>query len=188
MGNYEQLAKFFHRLMAIGPRYGYFPEETKSILIVKKDDAERAKLFCTENNLNFKVKHGHRYLGGFVGEKDLESTWLKEKVNAWMEAVDSIAKLAPHASQSAFAGVQRSLQHEWTFVQRVTNCNEALFQPLEERITHFCSSLLGNEVDENLRQWTGLPIKSGGISIPLPKHESSLNNRVSAAQCSHLLN
>ena len=102
--------------MEIGPRCGYFPEETKSILIVKQDDAERAKLFCTENKLNFKVKHGHRYLGGCVGEKDLESTWLKEKVTTWMEAVDSISKLAPRASQSALVGVQMSLQHELTFV------------------------------------------------------------------------
>ena len=63
-----------------------------------------------------------------------------------------------------------------------------MLQPLEERITNFCSSLIVSEVDESLRQWTGLSIKSGGVSIPSPTRVSSLNNRISAVQCSHLLN
>lgn len=152
MGNYDQLAKFFHRLLEIGPQHGCFPKETKSIFIAKKDNAGRAKLFCNRNNLNFKIRHCYRYLGGFIGEKDLEFSWLHEKIDAWMEAVDSISKLAEHASQSAFAGAQKSLQHEWTFAQWVTNCSKTLFQLLEEWLVRFCSSLLGSEVSEILRK------------------------------------
>ena len=84
-------------LCEIGPAQGHFPEETKSTLIAKEKDTERVSNSCTKNNLSFSVKHRNRHLGGFVGEKTLETTWIKDKINAWMEAVDSVAKIALHA-------------------------------------------------------------------------------------------
>eukprot|EP00978_Attheya_sp_CCMP212_P002012 scaffold4137_cov26-Attheya_sp.AAC.2 len=48
-----------------GPKYGYFPEASKAILIVREHNVERAKEYFAE--INFSIKSGYRYLGGFVG-------------------------------------------------------------------------------------------------------------------------
>ena len=76
------------------------------MLIVKEKDVERASNLCTANNLSFSVKHENMRLGGFAKEKKLETNWIKEKISAWTEAVDSVSKIAPHARQIAFAGLQ----------------------------------------------------------------------------------
>ena len=66
------MIKSFHKLCAIGPSFGYFPEESKSILIIRSEKAVEAREHYKINNCNFEVKGGNCYLGGFVGDKDLE--------------------------------------------------------------------------------------------------------------------
>ena len=89
-GQLDNISKFFTRLCTLGPNYGYFPEESKSILVVRKKDAGLAEEFCKINKLNFTIEHRHRYLGGFVGEKCWETEWLQKKLNDWKEAIESI--------------------------------------------------------------------------------------------------
>ena len=49
-----------------GPNYGYFPESTKSVLVVNsKREVEAQSLF---EGLRVKVVSGHRFLGGCVGD------------------------------------------------------------------------------------------------------------------------
>eukprot|EP00978_Attheya_sp_CCMP212_P026640 scaffold88094_cov52-Attheya_sp.AAC.2 len=65
-GKFDPIADYFKKLQEYVPKYGYFPEASKSILIVQKHNVERAKEFFKE--MEFNVKSGHQYLGGFVGE------------------------------------------------------------------------------------------------------------------------
>jgi hypothetical protein len=56
-----------------GPSYGYFPEPTKSILITSPANKFEAELHFAD--LGFKVRTGHRYLGGFVGDEEIKQEW-----------------------------------------------------------------------------------------------------------------
>ena len=67
------------------------------------------------------------YLGGFVGDKVKEREWIEEKVKDWVTAVEAVAEVSRFVPQSAYAGMQRALQQEWTFVQRVVPNIEAFF-------------------------------------------------------------
>ena len=58
---------------------------------------------------------GYRYLGGFIGDTEAEREWLKEKVQGWKELVSVLAGVAQKHPQSAYAGLQKSLQQEWDF-------------------------------------------------------------------------
>ena len=53
---------------------------------------------------------GHQYLDGFIGDAAAEQEWLKEKVLGWKEAVSILAGVAHKHLQSAYAGLQNSLQ------------------------------------------------------------------------------
>jgi hypothetical protein len=108
-GSFTDLRQFFLWLQEIGPAYGYFPEPLKSILIVRTHN--RTRTSSTFDNLGFKVQTGSRYLGGYIGSKaDREF---------WTSAVTDLAFAALSHPQTAFAGLQKSLQHEWQFIQRV---------------------------------------------------------------------
>jgi hypothetical protein len=116
-GKFDRMRSQFLRLVELGPTFGYFPESTKSVLIVAQHNLERAKSVFAD--LDFKVSTGERYLGGFIGESSAQDEWLDRKIQHWSQAVTSLAAAAVKFPQSAYSGLQRSLQQEWQFVQRV---------------------------------------------------------------------
>ena len=75
--------------------------------------------YMKEQNCFIIIKNGYKYLGSFMGNKKLETEWLVSKIDDWIEAVGQVAEIAKYVTQSAYAGMQRALQQEWTFVQRV---------------------------------------------------------------------
>ena len=58
--------------------------------------------------------------GGYIGDREAEGSWLAAKIKEWTESVAILAGVAPKHPQSAYAGLQKSLQQEWALVQRVT--------------------------------------------------------------------
>ena len=59
---------FFNRLCELGPDFGYFPEESKSKLIVRGKDLERVKTGLEKSKSKLTLTDGSRYLGGFIGD------------------------------------------------------------------------------------------------------------------------
>ena len=45
---------------------------------------------------------------------------MAEKIKGWTESVEILSGVSQKHLQSAYSGLQKSLQQEWTFVQRVT--------------------------------------------------------------------
>ena len=60
--------------------------------------------------LGIRAMTGHRYLGGFIGDVEAERDWLREKIRGWSELVKVLAGVAYKYPQSAYAGMQKSLQ------------------------------------------------------------------------------
>ena len=60
--------------MMIGPVHGYFPELTKSILVMFPQNLPRAEAFFRRYRLQ--IVTGCRYLGGFVGSKEAQDFWM----------------------------------------------------------------------------------------------------------------
>ena len=111
---------------------------------------------------------GRRYLGGFVGERDAEARWIQEKVYGWAESVPTLAGVARKHPQSVYAGLQKSLQQEWAFVQPVTPGIGDAFGPVEEDIaTAFLQELFKGVGDGAPgREITRLPMKQAGLALP----------------------
>ena len=108
----------FRDLQLKGPARGYFPDPTKSIFVVSEQNVPRAKEYF--RGMGVQVVTGSRYLGGFIGERETEDQWIQAKVEGWAESVLTLDRVACKHPQSAYAGLQKSLQQEWAFVQRVT--------------------------------------------------------------------
>ena len=187
-GKLDRVMEYFRRLEVLGPAYGYLPEETKSILVVREDLTEVAKAAMVTAGAKVEVVNGHRYLGGYVGDAELEREWIRDKVVEWCEAVKAIGVAAQFVPQSAYAAMQRSLQQEWQFVLRVVPDIAELFTPLETALhDDFFAKLVGSPISSDLREYTTAPIKLGGCSIPDPRLQAKENYTASQCETAHLI-
>lgn len=191
IGVLEQIRDYFRELMEIGPTYGYFPEPDKSILIVQPHSKNQAQQFLQAESLKFKLRTGNRYLGGHVGEASSRDEWLKDLISQWSDGIQELAAVASVYPQTAYAGLQKSLQAEWQYIQRVTEGVGDLFSELEEKIAHkFLPALFGEppwEDNDHRRPLAALPVKHAGLALPNPTTTADDNYRTSTVVCSHLL-
>jgi hypothetical protein len=72
---------FMERLIELGPAYGYYPEASKSILVISEANKAAAEAYC-------------RYLGGFIGSDQDLHAWLKDKVSTWELAIGELSMAA----------------------------------------------------------------------------------------------
>ena len=123
------IGEFWTHLCEFSPRYGYYPEPTKSILVAHGGAQEAAASHFEAQR--FKVVAGCRYLGGYLGDATGERAWLKAKATDWASAVEALTKTAHRHPQAAYSAMQMSLQAEWQFVRRVTQGTLDDFAPIK---------------------------------------------------------
>ena len=189
-GKLELIKDYFEELMKVAPSYGYFPEPSKSILIVRSNSLEHTQSFLQAEELEFELKTGHRFLGGFLGEASTRHEWLKDLISKWESGVQELAYVASSYPQTAYAGLQKSLQQEWQYIQRVSEDIAEYFAPIEESICKtFLPALFGeSHLDDNYRRpLSTLPVKHSGLAIPDPTLTASDNYKTSTLVCGHLV-
>jgi hypothetical protein len=178
---------YFEKLWEHGPPRGYFPEPSKSILMVEEHNEEKADA-CFKDS-DWKVVTGCRCLGGFIGDKAEQRKWVEEKAQTWADGVLELSKVVGRHPQAAHAGLQKSLQQEWQFLQRVTNRLSNEFEVVEEALaTKFLPSLFRNgESCDTKRQLVCLPVKHAGLALPNPTTAVESNWKASTLICGHLV-
>lgn len=177
-GTWAQLRQYWSSLCKLGPQYGYFPNSTKTKLLVPEQSLQNAQSYLRLHRLQFQLKTGNRFLGGFIGNEAQFPEWLKEKTDTWLACLEDLEPLFQHHPQTAFTALQKSLQHEWQFIQRVNPCPPASFQKLEDSISQsLLPALFGQAPPE--RALTALPFKFAGLSIPDPTKTCTTNLEVS---------
>ena len=68
LGTFERLESYFDSIKRQGPGWEYYPEPSKSVLIVRLENLDVGKVFGTRHV--FKVCTGARYLGGYIGDDE----------------------------------------------------------------------------------------------------------------------
>jgi hypothetical protein len=139
---------------------------------------------------SFKVETGSRYLGGYIGSKANQKLWVQEKVTFWTSVVTDLAFAALSHPHTAFAGLQKSLQHKWQLIQRVIDDIGHCFFDVETAIADiFLPALYGETLKDctYLRNLSALPVKFAGLALPDPSASSEGNYEASTLVCSHIL-
>jgi hypothetical protein len=166
-GRTSAIAAAMTSLQRLGPERGYFPEPAKSIFICAPDDqpaaVQRLEAF------SFRFCDGHRYVGGFLGSDDALGKWLGPKIQQWVQGIETLAKVARRYPQTAYAGLTKSLQQEWQYLQRVVPACGAAFEPVEAAIrTVFLPALLQGTEGETQRELTSLSVRRAGLGLLNP--------------------
>ena len=184
---FQQVQEHFWYFQARGPARGYYSEPTKSILVVALGDVARAEEHF--RGIGIRVMTGHRYLGGFIVDADAERGWLREKIRGWTESVKLLEGVSHKHPQSSYAGLQKSLQQEWAFVDRVTPGVGDAFDPVEEALREIFVPALYKGLREGVpeREITRLPVKQAGLALPDPTQTAPDNWTSSCVITGHLV-
>ena len=84
-GVFDEIEEIFNLLLSKGPARGYFPEPTKSILVVKPAMVEQVK--ACFNHLWFQVTTGTIYLGVFVEIPADKLSHIQANVGEWATSI-----------------------------------------------------------------------------------------------------
>ena len=113
VGSLENVRSWFKQLMDEGPKYGYFPEPSKSVLVVDQEFKDKAELLFGE--FGVKVVSGSRFLGEYIGDDHGRKEYVKMKVQSWVDSVYCLSDAAKQQPQAACAALVKSIQCEWVF-------------------------------------------------------------------------
>ena len=170
-GNLEAVYKWWKELLQVGPKYGYFPNPSKSILVVKDPQMiDQAKALFGE--FNMQITSGTRHLGAVLGNTGVKDQYIADKVQGWCKDIKMLADIAESEPQAAYSAYISGIQHRWKFVQRtVPHISEAM-EPLEHEIRQkLLPKMLGREISDLERDVLSLPIRLGGLGIGKPHEE-----------------
>ena len=180
VGKITEIKLWWKRLCEVGPKYGYFPKASKSILIIKGPSLlqEAQRLFAdtgVEISLN-----GQRHLGAVIGTDSFKHQYVTSKIKKWINDLKDLAKNTLEEPQAALAAYTKGICHRWTFIQRTVSNIADLFNPLEQCIKdEFIPSLIGrlvSDIEKNfvfqsdLVAWDWqIPLKLQTVSFQLQK-------------------
>ena len=150
-GHIETIFSWWKKICEIGPKFGYFPNASKCVLIVKNEEAMKKAqtIFGPNCKIEFTL-YGERHLGAVVGSPAFKEEYVQEKVRRWVQDVAQLAQLAEEEPQLAYAAYTKGLCHRWKYVQRTIPDISHLFAPLETEIRRsLIPALTGRPVSQS---------------------------------------
>ena len=187
-GRLQVLAQFYKDAERLGRHYGYYLNPDKCIIITTQENLATAHRIFRKYRFNpDNIVTGKRYLGGYLGDPAGKEQYLKDKINQWVLSLSRLSAACHQCPQAAYCALQKSLQMEWQYVQRVVDCSPALFAPLEDAIAQtFLPALFHGTTPP--RTLTSLPRKAAGLSLSNPEHTKAPNYSTSIEATAHLSN
>jgi len=171
-GSLSDLHEWLSLLCSRGPTCGYFPEPTKSFVVVSERFKGEAE--AVFGGLGVHVVTGHKFLGGFIGSLSARDDYVLSKVHRWAVHINVLADVALIQPQLAYAALVHSLRHEWTFLLHVFPHCGPLFGELESLLTsHFLLTLFDVEVSVAEHDLLALPLRLGGLGVSNPVSSAS---------------
>ena len=164
----QNLKSWWDRIEEHGPKIGYHPKASKSWLVVKQEKLEEAERIFAGSGIKITTE-GRKYLGGFVGTEEGAYRYVNDLVQEWLselEILTSIAKSEPQAAYAAFTG---GFKHKVTYFMRTIPNLSNILKPLDDYIDdHFIPALTeGHALGDNERRLLSLPVRLGGLGIPI---------------------
>ena len=168
-GALETLWEWWQCIITEGKKYGHHVNEGKSCVIVKNEShVTRAKEIFAGSSISDKIRtDGHRHLGAAYGSDSFREEYILALVGKWkgmLQRLTQFSKSQPHAAHSAFT---HGLRHKFTYFMRTMELGNFM-EPLDELISYeFIPSLFGGQISPSERKLISLPVKYGGMGIPI---------------------
>ena len=165
-GKLDRLRQWWQKVNQIGPYLGYFPNASKSWLILKPGKMNQAQTIFEDSGINITLD-GKRHLGAAIGSQNFKEKFVRQKVDDWVREIVLLAKIAETEPQAAYAAFISGYRHKFNyFIRTLTNITD-LLKPVENAVRYhliksLCEGRLCNDFERKL---LALPIKLGGLGI-----------------------
>ena len=100
----NKLKTWWDDLTVLGSTFGYYPNGSKTHLIVKPEHEETARQLFTDTDVNISIE-GKRHLGAALGSRTFTEEYVTNKVQGWTQEITLLAEIAstqPHAAYATF--------------------------------------------------------------------------------------
>ena len=183
-GELNMMCKWWEELCKTGPKYGYFPLASKTILIVKPEFEEKARTIFGETGVKISTS-GERHMGAVIGSSEFKEEYVSAKVQKWIEDIEELALIGKDEPQAVYSSFTKAIAHRWSYVQRTIPSISHLFSPLESVIREkLIPVIIGRRVSDTERKILALPIRHGGMGITDPSttadHEFNASTRITS--------
>jgi hypothetical protein len=178
-GKLEILRRWWDLLVLRGPGYGYFVNASKTTLVCKPDQKDKASQIFHGTGIKF--AEGSRDLGGVIGASSFIQNYVTDKISSFCKEMETLSHVAESSPQAAHAAYVHGIRHRWRFLQRTVRDVSTAFEPLESVIRQrFIPALLGGHfVSDAERLLLSLPGRHGGLAIDNPVLDSELHHSTS---------
>ena len=179
-GDLARLKTWWDRISEIGPDYGYYPNPSKTWLIVKDSNLEEATTLFQGTGVSITAE-GKRHLGAAIGTNSFVESYVKRKVSGWVHEVERLSSIAVTQPLAAYAAFTHGQTSKWTYLAKTIPDIGDLLKPVENAIRQrFLPSLTGQNAFNNAdRDLMALPVRFGGLGIIDPCRQSTANNNAS---------
>ena len=165
-GKLDDLRKWWDTLTIIDPKFGYYPEPTKTWLLVKPYPPQRTNKTFSGTKIKITTE-GQRYLGGTVGTKEFKDNLMEEKVIEWINQLEVQSKIAAVEPQAAYCAFVGGFKHKITYTIRTVPDIRKHLEKLDQAVdTKFIPTLTnGHFCNEIERELLSFLVKYCGMGI-----------------------
>ena len=107
-GDLRSLRRWWDEISRFGPDFGYFPNPSKTCLIVKPSFVHRARTLFRGMGVIISDS-GKRHLGSVLGSDDFVAGYVRDKVVSWVSEIEKLSVIAISQPQAAFAAFTHKL-------------------------------------------------------------------------------
>ena len=188
-GKVDDLRAWWDDIQDHGPQFGYIPNANKCWLIVKQSALQRAEDSFRGTGVNISVE-GQKHLGAPLGTRNFAETFVRNKVQKWLNEVKCLSTIAKTQPQAAYAALTHGVMARWTYLMRLVPDIDELFQPLEDVIRYeLLPEITGRHaLSEDERKLIALPVRDGGLGIPIPTSNTTKEFEASSTITAPLVN
>ena len=167
-GKLSDLRKWWDEIVWEGRKYGYHVNNNKSWLIVKNTELlDEARVLFGETNINV-TKEGKRHLGAVLGSSSYRAQYITELIQEWVHDLSKLSDFAKSQPQAAYAAFTHGFQHKLTYFMRTLPEMSQSLVEVDEVITNkLIPTIIGTPISATERQLFSLPVKYGGLGIPV---------------------
>ena len=151
------------------------------------DDHERALSIFNKSGIKLKVT-GQRHLGAVVGSQEFKDEYMNKLIDDWTNMIKMLSEYGqtqPHASYSAFIlGVRHKMTYFMRTMEELGDKLVEVDKVLDEKLI---PALFGCPVSQLERRILSMPVRFGGLGIPVLSQLAKEEYKASSAVTRELI-
>ena len=132
-GSCLDLRTWWGEVQQYGPLFGYYPNSSKTYLVVKEEHEQNAKALFADTNVHITI-HGKCHLGAALGSRSFAEEYVSSKVEEWVKEIVNLAEVATSQPHAAYVAFTHGLSSCWNFLFRTVPDIKELLVLMEKAI------------------------------------------------------